>query len=800
MCRAQVLHLLSNPDFYGIEDKSQEAARALKEFNNEATLLASLHNDRILSFVATVIDDATGMPKSIVMELARCNFRTYLDDLASRGLSLSLLQFTCYCRDILIALAHLHGLTPNVIVHRDLKPDNVLVFDLFEDLVRLKLGDVGLARFLANDNDTQSLGALTRGAGAMFYMAPEVSSGLYDPRIDVFSFGVMMSEVVLSYMSPERRKIVHDTRFRRGMIDDAVAYMETQCKPLAELLQQCCHEKTRHRITAVAALKRLDCIDIGGDTRPRLYTRSTRSGSEWSHAGRSGTFTVDSVRSAASGASSLTSPPHGDAASVRSAGATSMLAGAHAFVDEAAAARWLGNAPALLGDDDGAADAVEAVRATMIECYRIAQHMGAPLWAELLSCCDPQLATEKDVAQEFCRTIANLAEAHPGSVVTAGDGLIAAVMEVAGAHAGKGSVQVKAWKALRVLVTAQRDCRNAAVMVRGGVLRLATDALASHVTVSHIVEFVCGALEAILRPSLLQDAGRSADCVEAVLRALQTHLHEANVAAAAVGALKGLSSSLDNRIILARPDTLAALFSAMARHLECEALQARALVVLVKAVLTHGGAGTVRRDGISRVFAAMDQHVSSEEVQAWACWVLQNCCSDAVSAREVFLQGPLPRVFCAMRRHPMSIDVQLRAVNALMNLATATEFVPTIMAPDGLMLLLETLIRHPRDARVQEAGCAALLKLSSTTDDARRLVWRNGGIEVLSSAVDNCPGVLEVQQFAVRCFAQLARVSEVRAALRRAACEETAKMVLQRFPGDPVVKPHVDSLLKLLKA
>ncbi|KAG6576552.1 TKL protein kinase [Phytophthora cinnamomi] len=73
------------------------------------------------------------------------------------------------------------------VIHRDLKSKNVLLNEEME----AKLSDFGISRE-RHDLDTH----MTAGMGTSFWIAPEVLSGQdYDERADVFSFGVVLSEL-----------------------------------------------------------------------------------------------------------------------------------------------------------------------------------------------------------------------------------------------------------------------------------------------------------------------------------------------------------------------------------------------------------------------------------------------------------------------------------------------------------------------------------------------------------------------------------------------------------------------------
>ncbi|XP_077247418.1 putative serine/threonine-protein kinase At1g01540 [Tasmannia lanceolata] len=86
-------------------------------------------------------------------------------------------------------LAYLHeGLEPKV-VHRDIKSSNILLDQRWHP----KVSDFGLAKLLCSERSYVT----TRVMGTLGYVAPEyASTGMLTERSDVFSFGVLIMEII----------------------------------------------------------------------------------------------------------------------------------------------------------------------------------------------------------------------------------------------------------------------------------------------------------------------------------------------------------------------------------------------------------------------------------------------------------------------------------------------------------------------------------------------------------------------------------------------------------------------------
>ncbi|MED6123024.1 Proline-rich receptor-like protein kinase perk4 [Stylosanthes scabra] len=156
-----------------------------REFQAEIEIISRVHHRHLVSLVGYCI---AGGQRMLVYEFIPNNTLEY--HLHAKGLPT--MDWPTRMRIAIGAakgLAYLHEDCHPRIIHRDIKAANVLLDDSFE----AKVADFGLAK-LTTDNNTH---VSTRVMGTFGYLAPEyASSGKLTEKSDVFSFGVMLLEIL----------------------------------------------------------------------------------------------------------------------------------------------------------------------------------------------------------------------------------------------------------------------------------------------------------------------------------------------------------------------------------------------------------------------------------------------------------------------------------------------------------------------------------------------------------------------------------------------------------------------------
>jgi serine/threonine protein kinase len=156
----------------------------VQAFMNECNMLAGLRHPNVVQFLGVAVPSRG--PPLLVTELMRESLQDHL----RRSPALQTREIITISHDIANALDYIHGLE-KPIAHRDLAPKNILLE--YKPEIRAKVADLGVAKVMG---DVESVN--TRRPGTECYMPPEAFfNGQYTLKIDVFSLGVIMLQMVV---------------------------------------------------------------------------------------------------------------------------------------------------------------------------------------------------------------------------------------------------------------------------------------------------------------------------------------------------------------------------------------------------------------------------------------------------------------------------------------------------------------------------------------------------------------------------------------------------------------------------
>ncbi len=189
------------------------------QFDAEIKVLAHFQHPRLVQLLGC----CTAKPFCLVYQFMEGGF------LARRLVSddpFTLRQRLVVANQVAGGLAYLHLEVRRV--HRDIKPDNILL----DEHGCARLGDFGLARSVPDGR----VGTKTSGVakGTPCYMAPEyIASPKVTFAIDVFSFGVVLLELISGQLSSSR---INEPVYARH--DELVAALQDGNDPAPDLWRQ----------------------------------------------------------------------------------------------------------------------------------------------------------------------------------------------------------------------------------------------------------------------------------------------------------------------------------------------------------------------------------------------------------------------------------------------------------------------------------------------------------------------------------------------------------------------------------
>nr|KYP66978.1 putative serine/threonine-protein kinase At1g01540 family [Cajanus cajan] len=177
--------ILPNGKEVAVKQLKAGSGQGEREFQAEVEIISRVHHKHLVSLVGYCI---TGSQRLLVYEFVPNNTLEF----HLHGKGRPTMDWPTRLRIALGSakgLAYLHEDCHPKIIHRDIKAANILLDFKFE----AKVADFGLAKFSSDVNTHVS----TRVMGTFGYLAPEyASSGKLTDKSDVFSYGVMLLELI----------------------------------------------------------------------------------------------------------------------------------------------------------------------------------------------------------------------------------------------------------------------------------------------------------------------------------------------------------------------------------------------------------------------------------------------------------------------------------------------------------------------------------------------------------------------------------------------------------------------------
>ncbi|KAJ9566369.1 hypothetical protein OSB04_002335 [Centaurea solstitialis] len=171
--------LLDHGQQIAVKRLSGDSGQGIEEFKNEIMLISKLQHRNLVKLLGCCIE---GDERLLIYE--------YMTNKSLDTFLFGKFDSTSFSLGIGRGLIYLHRDSCLRIIHRDLKCSNILV----DENMNPKISDFGLARTFQMP---QELANTRRIVGTYGYMSPEYAMrGIFSEKSDVFSYGVMLLEIV----------------------------------------------------------------------------------------------------------------------------------------------------------------------------------------------------------------------------------------------------------------------------------------------------------------------------------------------------------------------------------------------------------------------------------------------------------------------------------------------------------------------------------------------------------------------------------------------------------------------------
>ncbi|CAD6264776.1 unnamed protein product [Miscanthus lutarioriparius] len=172
------------------------------------------------------------------------------------------LDWSTRCRiilDIAKGLCYLHEECRRKIAHLDIKPQNILLDDNFN----AKLADFGLSKLI--DRDQSKVVTVMRGTPG--YLAPEWLTSQITEKVDIYSFGVVVMEVICG------RKNIDNSQPEESIHLINLLQEKAQNNRLIDMIDKQSHDMVTHQDKVIQMMKlAMWCLQHDSSRRPLMST------------------------------------------------------------------------------------------------------------------------------------------------------------------------------------------------------------------------------------------------------------------------------------------------------------------------------------------------------------------------------------------------------------------------------------------------------------------------------------------------------------------------------------------------